>query len=148
MFTSHTVDFIGYSLASTHVSTPTILRIERYSERKTARRSARVEMNSQERARGAFSRAKSPAGYSGIGKGKKMANTPSKTASTLKSRDALMLEFKEKFGHTYDPRGHHGHSLFGYHCYGCGIHISRITNKGLQEQLALDVGKTTNGAQG
>ncbi len=75
----------------------------------------------------------------------KMANTPSKTASTLKSRDALMLEFKEKFGHAYDPRGYYGHPLFGYHCYGCGIHISQITNKGLQEQLKLDMGKAKNG---
>ncbi len=59
----------------------------------------------------------------------KMANTPSKTASTLKSRDALMLEFKRKFGHTYDPRGYHGHPLFGYTCYACGIHIIRIVGK-------------------
>ena len=76
----------------------------------------------------------------------KMAQTPSKTASTLKSRDALMLEFKEKFGHTYDPRGFHGHPLFGYHCYGCGIHISQIIRKkGLREQLELDVGKVKSG---
>ncbi len=80
-----------------------------------------------------LSQAKSPAGYSGIGRSQKMAKTPSKTASTLKSRDALMLEFKEKFGHTYDPNGYGGHPLFGYHCYGCGIHVSQITNKGLQE---------------
>ena len=74
-----------------------------------------------------------------------MAKTPSKTASTLKSRDALMLEFKEKFGHAYDPNGYGGHPFFGSHCYGCGIHISQITNRGLQEQFALDVGKTKNG---
>ena len=80
-----------------------------------------------------------------MGKAEKMANTPSKTASTLKSRDALMLEFKEKFGHTYDPGGYHGHPLFGYHCYGCGIHVSKITNKGLREQLKLDVGEENNG---
>ena len=73
-------------------------------------------------------------------KAQKMANTPSKTASTLKSRDALMLEFKEKFGHAYDPRGYHGHPLFGYTCYGCGIHICQIAaNKSLHEQLELDV---------
>ena len=74
----------------------------------------------------------------------KMAKTPSKTASTLKSRDALMLEFNEKFGHAYDTQGFHGHPLFGYHCYGCGIHISKITNKGLREQLELDVGEENN----
>ncbi len=65
----------------------------------------------------------------------KMANTPSKTASTLKSRDALMLEFKEKFGHAYDPKGYYGHPLFGYRCYGCGIHIIRIAGKNLGECL-------------
>ena len=74
-----------------------------------------------------------------------MAKTPLIEASTLKSRDALMLEFKEKFGHAYDPRGYHGHPLFGYHCYGCGIHMGQITNKGLREQLELDVGEENNG---
>ena len=76
----------------------------------------------------------------------KMAKTPSKTASTLKSHDALMLKFKEKFGHSYDPGGYHGHPLCGYHCYGCGIHISWITaNKGLREQLELHVGGAKSG---
>ena len=70
-----------------------------------------------------------------MGKGKKMAKTPSKTASTLKSREALKLKFKEKFGHAYDPMANGGHPFFGYHCYGCGIHISRITGKNLREQL-------------
>ena len=48
-----------------------------------------------------------------MGRGEKMAKTPSKTASTLKSRDALKLEFKEKFGHSYDPKGYGGHPFFG-----------------------------------
>ena len=78
-----------------------------------------------------------------------MAKTPLIEASTLKSRDALMLKFKEKFGHAYDPRGYHGHTLFGYHCYGCGIHISKITeNKGIQEQLELNVPKVKTGTEG
>ena len=75
----------------------------------------------------------------------KMAKTTVRTAKATTSVERLRAEFKRKFGHTYDPKGHHGHSPFGYHCYGCGIHISQITNKGLQEQLALDVGKTKNG---
>ena len=77
-----------------------------------------------------------------MGKAQKMANTPSKTASTLKSRDALMLEFKRKFEHAYDPMGYYGHPLFGYCCYGCGIHIIRIAGKNLGEQLELGVADT------
>ena len=78
-----------------------------------------------------------------------MAKTPLIEASMLKSREALKVQFKEKFGHAYDPRGYHGHPLFGYHCYGCGIHINKITeNKGIQEQLELNVPKAKNGTQG
>ena len=89
-----------------------------------------------------FTGQKSSGGTQGMGRGEKMAKTPSKTASTLKSRDALKLEFKEKFGHSYDPKGYGGHPFFGSHCYGCGIHISRIiANKGLRGQLELDMGE-------
>ncbi len=83
-----------------------------------------------------------------MGRGEKMAKTPLIEASMLKSRDALKVQFKEKFGHAYDPQVYHGHPLFGYHCYGCGIHITKITNKGLREQLKLEVGKGENGTQG
>ena len=75
----------------------------------------------------------------------KMAKTSVRMASMRKSGELLKAEFKRKFGHPFDRLGYHGHPLFGYHCYGCGIHISRITNKGLQEQLELDVGKTKTG---
>ena len=74
-----------------------------------------------------------------------MAKTTELTAKATISAERLRVQFKEKFGHAYDPRGYHGHPLFGYHCYGCGIHISRITNKGLREQLGLDVGEENNG---
>ena len=74
-----------------------------------------------------------------------MAKTTVRTAKATTSAERLRLQFKEKFGHAYDPQGFHGHPLFGYHCYGCGIHISRITNKGLREQLGLDVGEENNG---
>ncbi len=83
-----------------------------------------------------------------MGRGEKMAKTTELTAKATISAERLRVQFKEKFGHAYDTQGFHGHSLFGYHCYGCGIHISQITNKGLQEQLALGVGKTKNGTQG
>jgi len=72
-----------------------------------------------------------------MGRGEKMAKNPERTAKMRESQQALKAEFKEKFGHAYDPQGYHGHPLFGYHCYGCGIHITKITNKGLREQLEL-----------
>ena len=75
----------------------------------------------------------------------KIAKTPGKTVSTLKYRDSLMLEFKKKFGHAYDPGGYRGHPFFGSHCYGCGIHISRIVGKNLQDQLELDTEKAQSG---
>ena len=83
-----------------------------------------------------------------MGRGEKMAKTTELTAKATISAERLRVQFKEKFGHAYDTQGFHGHPLFGYHCYGCGIHISKITNRGLREQLALDVGKARNGTQG
>ena len=76
----------------------------------------------------------------------KMAKTPERTAKLRESQRVLKAKFKEKFGHVYDTHGYHGHPFFGYHCYGCGIHISRIAaNRGLREQLALDVAEAQNG---
>ncbi len=58
------------------------------------------------------------------------------------SQRVLKAKFKEKFGHVYDPQGYHGHPFFGYHCYGCGIHISHIAaNKGFRVQMELNVGE-------
>ena len=66
----------------------------------------------------------------------KMAKTSERTAKLRESQRVLKANFKEKFGHVYDTQGYHGHPLYGYHCRGCGIHISRIAaNKGLREQL-------------
>ena len=76
----------------------------------------------------------------------KMAKTAVRMASARRSGKLLKAEFKRKFGHSYDRLGYHGHPFFGHNCYGCGIHISRITaNKGLREQLELDVGDAKNG---
>ena len=84
----------------------------------------------------------------GMGKAEKMAKTTVRTAKTTTSVERLRAEFKRKFGHSFDRPGYHGHPLFGYCCCGCGIHISRITNKGLREQLALNMAEGKNGAQG
>ena len=84
-----------------------------------------------------------------MGKGKKMAKPTVRTAKATTSAERLRVEFKRKFGHSFDRLGYHGHPLFGYHCYGCGIHISQINaNKGIREQLELNVGKGNNGTQG
>ncbi len=57
----------------------------------------------------------------------------------------LRAEFKHKFGPSFDRLGYHGRPFFGYHCYGCGIHISRIVaSKGLREQLERDIAKANN----
>ena len=97
---------------------------------------------------GPFYRAKVQRGYSGMEKAKKMAKTTVRTAQATTSVERLRAEFKRKFGHSFDRLGYHGHPLFGYSCYGCGIHISKITNKGLREQLKLDVGEAQSGTQG
>lgn len=71
-----------------------------------------------------------------MGKGKKMAKTPEVGAKFGQSGKLLRAEFKEKFGHSYDPKGYGGHPFFGSNCYGCGIHISQVTGKkSLREQL-------------
>ena len=75
-----------------------------------------------------------------------MAKTAVRMAATRKSGELGKAEFNRKFGHSFDRFGYHGHPFFGYHCYGCGIHITRIAaNKGLREQLELDVGEENYG---
>ena len=81
-----------------------------------------------------------------MGRGEKMAKTTELTAKATISAERLRVQFKEKFGHAYDTQGFHGHPLFGYHCYGCGIHISQVTGKkSLREQLELDLVEAQSG---
>jgi len=81
-----------------------------------------------------------------MGKGEKMAKTTVRTAKATTSAERLRVEFKRKFGHSFDRLGYHGHPLFGYHCYGCGIHISQITGKkSWREQLELDLVEAQSG---
>ena len=73
-----------------------------------------------------------------MGKAQKMAKTTVRTAKASTSVERLRAEFKRKFGHSFDRLGYHGHPLFGYHCYGCGIHIVRITaNRGVKGGVKL-----------
>ncbi len=34
--------------------------------------------------------------------------------------------FQERFGHPFNRQGFHGHSLYGYNCRDCGLHISLV----------------------
>ena len=53
-----------------------------------------------------------------------MAKTPERTANLRESQRVLKAKSKEKFSHAYDTQGYHGHPLFGYHFFACGIHVS------------------------
>jgi len=57
-----------------------------------------------------------------MGRTATIESSPEIRAKSAHSRE----QFRERFGHSFDPKGYYGHPFFGFNCQKCGVHISLV----------------------